>query len=179
MRHEALLPRKHESTKAGLYKTCFVFSCFRGCLILLVAGAAACAPAPQAGKTPAAGTALSAGIVEPYLKIQSALATDSVEGVKANAGEIATAASALGAPAMKIDMAAVQLASAAELGDARAKFGVLSDAIDAYMTGLHLTLPEGVKVAYCPMVRKPWMQRAETIANPYYGTQMLTCGSFR
>jgi hypothetical protein len=56
---------------------------------------------------------------------------------------------------------------------------VLSDAIDTYMTGLHLTLPAGVKVAYCPMVRKPWMQRAETIANPYYGTQMLTCGSFR
>ena len=39
-----------------------------------------------------------------------------MDGVKANAGSIATAATALGAPAMKIDTAAVQLASAAELG---------------------------------------------------------------
>ena len=53
------------------------------------------------------------------LKIQTALADDSIEGVKANAGDIATAARALGAPAMKIDTAAVQLASAAELDDAR------------------------------------------------------------
>ena len=141
--------------------------------------ATACMPAPQTSKTPAAGTAMPSSIVDPYLKIQSALASDSVEGVKANAGDIATAASALGAPAMKIDMAAIQLASFAELEDARVKFGVLSEAIDTYMTGLHLTPPEGVKVAYCPMARKPWMQQAETIANPYYGTQMLTCGSFR
>jgi hypothetical protein len=148
-------------------------------LILLVVAAAACAPAPQAGKTPAAGPAMSAGIVDPYLRIQSALAADSVEAVKANAGEIATAASALGAPAMKIDTAAIQLASAADLEDARSKFGVLSEAIDTYMTGLHLTPPEGVRVAYCPMVRKPWMQQAGTIDNPYYGKQMLTCGSFR
>jgi hypothetical protein len=47
------------------------------------------------------------------------------------------------------------------------------------MTGLKLTPPEGVKVAFCPMVRKPWMQQGEAIANPYYGSQMLTCGSFR
>ena len=150
-----------------------------GGLAAALAIATACAPAPQAGKTPAAGTAMSASIVDPYLKIQSALANDSVEGVKANAGEIATAASGLGAPAMKIDTAAVQLTSAGEIEDARVKFGALSDAIDQYMTGLHLTPPDGVKVAYCPMVMKPWMQRAATIDNPYYGSQMLTCGSFR
>ena len=166
MRHDGL-PRNHENTTRDL------------CVILLVAAAAACAPAPQAGTTPAAGTAMSAGIVDPYLRIQSALAADSVEGVKANAGNIATASSALGAPSMKISTAALQLASAGELEDARTKFGVLSEAIDTYMTGLHLTPPEGVKVAYCPMIRKPWLQQDGTIANPYYGTQMLTCGSFR
>jgi hypothetical protein len=141
--------------------------------------ASACAPAPQTSNTPAAGTSMPASVVDPYLKIQSALANDSVEGVTANAGNIATAASALGAPAMKISTAALQLASAGELEDARTKFGALSEAIDTYMTGLHLTPPEGVKVAYCPMIRKPWLQQDGTIANPYYGTQMLTCGSFR
>ena len=48
---------------------------------------------------------MSQAIVEPYLKIQTALASDSIDEVKANAGNIATAATALGAPAVRIDMA--------------------------------------------------------------------------
>jgi len=122
---------------------------------------------------------MSRAVIDPYLKVQAALADDTMEGVRANAGAIATAATALGAPAMKIDTAAVQLASATELEDARTKFGVLSEAIDTYMTGLHLVPPDGVKVAVCPMVQKPWLQADATIVNPYYGKSMLTCGSFR
>lgn len=122
---------------------------------------------------------MSRAVLDPYLKIQAALADDSMEGVKANAGNVVTAATALGAPAMKIDTAAVQLAAAAELGDARSKFGTLSEAIDAYMTGLKLKAPEGLKVAVCPMVHKPWMQAEADIRNPYYGKSMQTCGNFR
>ena len=102
-----------------------------------------------------------------------------MDGVTANAGEIAAAASGLGALAFKIDTAAVQLAAAADLADARAKFGVLSEAIDVYMTNQHLTGPDGVRVAFCPMVQKPWLQKDGDLRNPYYGSQMLTCGSFR
>jgi hypothetical protein len=149
------------------------------CLMPLLLVASACAPAPQTSNTPAPGSTMSTAIVDPYLKIQQALADDSMEGVKANAGEIATASAALGAPAMKIDTAAVQLASAAEIGDARTTFATLSEAIDAYMTGLHLKAPEGVRVAVCPMVQKPWLQKGEAIENPYYGKEMLTCGSLR
>jgi hypothetical protein len=47
------------------------------------------------------------------------------------------------------------------------------------MTGLHLVPPAGVKVAFCPMARKPWLQADATIVNPYYGKDMVTCGSFR
>jgi hypothetical protein len=99
--------------------------------------------------------------------------------VKANAGNIATAASGLGAPATKIDTAALQLASATELDDARVKFGALSEAIDTYMTGLKLKMPEGVRVAFCPMAQKPWLQQGTAINNPYYGKSMQTCGAFR
>jgi len=147
--------------------------------ISLLLMASACAPAPQTSNTPAAGSTLSASIVDPYLKIQQALADDKMDGVKANAGQVATASAALGAPAMKIDTTAVQLASAAEIEDAREKFGALSEAIDTYMTGLHLKAPEGVKVAFCPMVQKPWLQADASINNPYYGKSMQTCGSFR
>jgi len=152
---------------------------FRLAVVFLATTVAACAPAPQTQNTPAAGGQMPRSIVDPYLKIQSALAEDSLDQVKANAGDIATAATALGAPAMKIDMAAVQLSAATELTAARDRFGALSEAIDAYMTGLKLALPEGVRVAVCPMVNKPWMQEGSTIANPYYGKEMPTCGNFR
>jgi hypothetical protein len=122
---------------------------------------------------------MSRAVIDPYLKIGAALASDSIEGVTASAGELATAASALGAAAFRIDTAAVELTGAADLQDARAKFGVLSEVIDAYMSNQHLTSPEGVRVAFCPMVLKPWLQKDGDLRNPYYGSQMLTCGSFR
>jgi hypothetical protein len=136
------------------------------------------------GKTPESGTAMPASIMDPYLEIESALADDRTDNIKANAGNIATAATALGAPAMKIDTAALQLSAAAEaptpdIQSLRDKFGVLSEAIDTYMTGLKITPPAGVKVAFCPMVNKPWLQKGDTLANPYYGKDMSTCGNFR
>jgi hypothetical protein len=29
------------------------------------------------------------------------------------------------------------------------------------------------------MAKKPWLQQDGSLRNPYYGSQMLTCGSFR
>jgi len=31
-------------------------------------------------------------------------------------------------------------------------------------------------VAYCPMVQKYWLQKGDTIQNPFYGKQMSDCG---
>ena len=139
----------------------------------------ACAPAPQTDKTPKAGSEMSRAVIDPYLKIQAALADDRMDGVKENAGSIAAAAASLGAPAMKIDTAAVQLAAATDIEAARGTFATLSEAIDAYITGFHLAAPQGVKVAVCPMVHKPWLQADGTINNPYFGKSMQTCGNFR
>jgi len=122
---------------------------------------------------------MPASIIEPYLNTQTALAQDRVDEVRASAGEIATAATSLGAPAMKIDTAALQLASATELADAREKFGTLTDAVVTYMDGERLKAPDGVRRAYCPMARKSWLQKGDTLANPYYGTAMPTCGEFK
>ena len=148
-------------------------------LSLLAFGCGGNGSTRQTSGAPAPGGEMPRSIVDPYLKIQEALADDSLDGVKANAGNIATAASSLGAPAMKIDTSALQLASATELDDARVKFGALSGAIDTYMAGLKLKAPEGVRVAFCPMAEKPWLQQGATISNPYYGKSMSTCGSFR
>jgi hypothetical protein len=146
-------------------------------LALLMLATGACAPGAK--QTPKSGSAMPVSIIDPYLNIHDALAVDSLEGVRQNAGDLATAATALGAPAMKIDTAAVQLAAAGDLDAARDRFGVLSDAIVTYMKGLGLTAPEGVRTAYCPMAQKPWLQRGDTLANPYYGKAMPTCGEFR
>ena len=145
----------------------------------LIVFAVACknvSKAPPAASTPGE---MSRAVVDPYLKIAVALASDNIDGVKANAGDVTTAATALGVYAAPIDTAAAQLTSAADLEDARAKFGVLSEAIDVYMSRQHLVPPEGVRVAFCPMVKKPWLQDDGPLRNPYYGSQMLTCGSYR
>jgi hypothetical protein len=148
-------------------------------LTMLVLAVAVSGCNKQAFPETARGGQMSRAVLDPYLKIQDALSQDSTDGIRQNAGDIATAATALGAPAMKIDTAAVQLAAAGELDDAREKFGTLSEAIDTYMKGFSLTAPEGVRVAYCPMAQKPWLQQGGLLANPYYGKAMPTCGEFR
>ena len=145
--------------------------------ITMALTAAACVP--QTASTPKAGSKMPSSIIDPYLKIQTALANDSTEGIRQNAGDIAPAATALGAPAFKIDTAAAQLTSAGDLDDARAKFGALSVALDTYMTGLHLEPPDEVRVAFCPMENKPWLQKDGAIQNPYYGSKMISCGDFK
>jgi hypothetical protein len=39
---------------------------------------------------------------------------------------------------------------------------------------------EGLRiiVAFCPMAPGRWLQTEKTISNPYYGSEMLTCGVF-
>ena len=146
-------------------------------LTLVVAG---CGPGkPEAASSAASATEMSRAVVDPYLKIDTALASDSIEGVKAHAGEVATAATALGAFGVKISTSALQLAAAEDLADARVKFGALSEALDVYMSAEQLTPPAGIRVAFCPMVMKPWLQEDGPLRNPYYGSSMLTCGSFR
>jgi hypothetical protein len=123
---------------------------------------------------------LSSGIVDPALAIQTALAKDSLDGVAANAGLIEQRAASLGAPAAKIVAAAKELKGATKIADARTAFGNLSEAIIAYMDAQKLTLdPKRARIAFCPMVNKPWLQKDGAIQNPYYGTEMPTCGNFK
>ena len=101
---------------------------------------------------------LTAAIVDPAVAIQSAL----------------------GAPAAKIAAAARELKVTTKLGDARGAFGKVSAAIVAYIDEQKLSLdPKVARIAFCPMVNKPWLQKDGPIQNPYYGTEMPTCGSFK
>jgi hypothetical protein len=139
--------------------------------------AAGCSPALST--TTEDGSELPRSLLDPYLKIQEALAEDSLEGVQQNAGALTTESTKLGAPGMRIQTAAAQLTSPGEIEDARVKFANLSVALDEYMKGFKMTLPEGVRNVWCPMKAKPWMQEGDVVKNPYYGSEMSTCGEFR
>jgi hypothetical protein len=52
----------------------------------------------------------------------------------------------------------------------------LSHALLSLARDSKLPLGDGVKVAYCPMARKYWLQNGDAIRNPYYGKDMLECG---
>jgi mono/diheme cytochrome c family protein len=121
-------------------------------------------------------TASLAAIVQPYLRIQEALGSDSRIGIAEAARSIASQAANAGVNAASIRSAAGVLQQAADLNSARAAFSALSDAIIAFAKASNATLGDGVHVAYCPMLRKYWLQKGTAIRNPYYGTQMLDCG---
>jgi hypothetical protein len=125
------------------------------------------------------GAELAPALVEPYLRVQAALAGDKTDTVKADAAAIGHAAAALGEPAKAIVSAAKKVENARDLKAARLGFGEVSDALFAYAKASGATLPSGVREAYCPMVNKSWLQKGNKISNPYYGSEMLECGSFR
>jgi hypothetical protein len=127
----------------------------------------------------AAASELAPAIVDPYVRVQAALAADKIDGVKADAAAIGAAAGKLGEPAKPIAAAAKRLEDAGSIKDARKAFGEVSDALFAYIKATGASMPSGVKTAYCPMVNKSWLQKGDKIQNPYYGSEMLDCGSFR
>ena len=40
-------------------------------------------------------------------------------------------------------------------------------------------LPTGLAVAYCPMAKAYWVQKNGDVANPFYGSAMLRCGTIK
>jgi hypothetical protein len=139
---------------------------------LAVAAMAMLAPGGVAADLPAA-------LMDPYLEVQVALAADRFEGVAAQAAAIEKAAGALGADAEAIVAGAKKLAAAKDIAAARTAFGEVSTALTEYAQKTKSGFGPDVRLAYCPMVNKPWLTKDKTIRNPYYGASMLTCGSFK
>lgn len=118
-------------------------------------------------------------IVSSYLQIHAALSADTIDGVKPAAAAIARDAAKLGTPGEAIVKAAKAMESAADLKAAREAFGPLGDAIiTAAAADGWKDLP-GLKVGYCSMVDRHWIQKDGKVSNPYYGSEMLTCGELK
>jgi len=122
---------------------------------------------------------LPGALIDPYLQVQVALSSDQFTGIAAHAQAMEKAAAAMGKEAEPIAESSKKLAAAKDIAAARTAFGDVSAAIETYATKTKSTFPAGVRVAYCPMVDKPWMTKDKEIKNPYYGAAMSTCGSFK
>lgn len=125
-------------------------------------------------------------ILRSYLKIGDALAADSVDGVRAEAGRIKKLAAKLDPSAVtaehpshyediraKLESASASLAKTKRLGEARAAYKKLSMPMGMWAS---MSKPKGVNVVYCPMAKASWLQEEGAIRNPYYGSSMLRCG---
>ena len=117
-------------------------------------------------------------IVGSYLEIQARLAADKIDGVKPAAQAIGEQAARMGPSGDAIAKSAKAIAGATDLQAARLAFGDLSEAVIAVGKAEGWKDVPEVKLAYCPMVKKAWIQKEPEIRNPYYGAAMLTCGNF-
>lgn len=95
-----------------------------------------------------------------YEKVRSALAADDLAAAKIAAGDLGDEGAAL--------------SKSSSLKEARTAFEKLSDKAKQLATG-----QSGYYVVHCPMLKKDWVQTSETIANPYYGKEMLSCGAIK
>src|SRR5882672_11845766 len=126
-----------------------------------------------------AGTTAGANlkpIVDPYLRIQLALNADSLGDSRNDARSIGAEAAKFGASGAAIAAASGEFQKAADLSAARTAFARLGDAIMIYAQESGATIGDEIKVAYCPMAQKYWLQKGEKIQNPYYGKAMSDCG---
>jgi Cu(I)/Ag(I) efflux system membrane fusion protein len=135
-----------------------------------------------------------ARVVERYLAVQSALASDEAETAKTQAKALDRVGrevelSSEGAPeawervrAPLLEHTAT-LAEASSLDAMRKAFAAASEAVERLLATFGNPLREALHVAYCPMAfddeGAEWVQRGETIDNSYFGPAMQSCGELR
>ena len=120
-------------------------------------------------------------VTQNYLFIQQKLAADSVDGVPAAVAAMKKAVAEDKGKTFDADFAKEvdQLAAATDLHTTRISFQTLSGGLIAVLAKNHVQT--GVlHAAFCPMVKASWLQTdGTTIHNPYMGSVMPDCGSFK
>ena len=134
-----------------------------------------------------------ASVFHHYEALWQALAADSLDGLAEHAEGMREAADAIAADFSaekaglsgeadaeeaagffdEVAEAALLLGSATDLAAAREIFYDISKPLVRLN---ELLAGERMKVVYCSMAKKSWLQRHEKIANPYHGKAMAGCG---
>jgi hypothetical protein len=130
--------------------------------------------APKASSCEACcGETECASVVAAYDKVSAALADDDLAAAQAAAATLACCLKCEDQPelAAKVDA----FAKAGSLADARTAF----KAISAAFVPLAEKAGADCFIMTCPMAGADWVQTSATVANPYYGSEMLRCGSIK
>ncbi len=119
-------------------------------------------------------------VFDNYIKVQNALAQDSIDGVGSTAAAMAHVirGDSMKRLSPKIAEQADALARAKDLESARAAFKPLSDSLISYLKD-QKPAAGSYYVAYCPMAKASWIQTDRTIMNPYMGKSMVHCGQLK
>src|SRR5712692_81715 len=118
-------------------------------------------------------------VLDHYLKIQFALANDSIDGVASNASAIGSAVRGDSMKMLSPEMAAQAdaLAKTKDLAKARGVFKRLSKSLIQYLADHKIT--SAYAEVYCPMAKASWLQKGDKIENPYLGASMRGCGTIQ
>ena len=111
----------------------------------------------------------AAALLPLYEKVSAALVADNLAATRDAARTLAAAAT----NAHRTDLAAAAgaVAGATDLAASREAFKKLSQ--DTVVLARH---ERGWFIVNCPMANADWVQRTRTIANPYFGQSMPSCG---
>jgi membrane fusion protein, copper/silver efflux system len=151
-------------------------------------------PREVAAVTPEMLAAL-ASTVAAYLDAQEALAADDFPRARERLERLAGAAGDVEMTGPKTARQAWQRIASGAIGharqgvaaetegDVRRAFEHLSESVADLLTTFGNPTDDTLHVAFCPMAfdakGAQWIQRSETIGNPYYGARMLRCGEKR
>lgn len=128
-------------------------------------------------------------LIDPYLVIQKELAGDDLAAAQKGAEHYLAAMKQ--APhqgeaheeAMDLSAPATAILKADDIKAARTAFLSLSQEITSLVQHVGTTKETPLFIAHCPMAFNnkggSWLQSDKTVANPYYGSMMLRCGSIQ
>lgn len=140
----------------------------------------------QTKTSPLDSTQISA-LIDKYTAIQTALSQDNFENAKVANLSFGTLAKNLKSKnsqtttLVKLQNISKQLAQSKTLSDFRTQFVNLSDVFITLLDNNPYPRKNPAVLVYCPMALNNkgahWIQGEGKIQNPYFGTDMLTCGS--
>lgn len=136
-----------------------------------------------------------APLVTSYLKLQESLSKDELGPTRQAALALQRQAALTHVPAppaaterwkelqQRLGQRAHEASRAETLEDARVTFEELSKLVIEVLRRYGNPLDEDVRLAFCPMAMEnrgaEWLQQADAVHNPYFGSEMFSCGEIR
>lgn len=135
-------------------------------LLVFAAFHIACAADTEAG--------MDGSVLDRYFEIQEDLAADNFDDVPDRAEEIVETTNIAA-----IKEAAQDVQGSQDIDAAREAFKELSNAMILSLKGAENMPSEPAYVIHCPMAKASWLQESKEVRNPYYGAEMLKCGTVK